>query len=232
MDPGSGAIKSGAPPCHSVPSHSESGHAWPVSVQVGVILIVTASMFFVLGRWSLGSNAREVPENAGPALDLNRATRAELRLVPGIGDALSQRVVDHRQRHGPFRSIDELRQIPGIGPKTLERIRPHVFVLAVDYPVALDDDDIIVPPMPSAKPASLPRIAGPSKKELQLTAPINVNRADQAELQKLPGVGPKISQRIHDERARARFKSIDDLRRVAGIGPKTLEKLRPYVTID
>jgi competence protein ComEA len=82
------------------------------------------------------------------------------------------------------------------------------------------------------KATALPRVVAPSRKELLLTGPINVNRADLAELQKLPGVGPKISQRILDERAKARFKSIDDLRRVPGIGPKTLEKLRPYVTID
>ena len=71
-----------------------------------------------------------------------------------------------------------------------------------------------------------------SKKATDLTQPININHANQTELQKLPGIGPKLSQRILDERAKARFKSIDDLRRVPGIGAKTLEKLRPYVTIE
>ena len=51
-------------------------------------------------------------------------------------------------------------------------------------------------------------------------------------MQKLPGIGPKLSQRILDERARGAFKSVEDLRRVPGIGPKTLEKLRPLVTIE
>jgi competence protein ComEA len=230
MDPGGDAIQSGAPPRLPVLSRGEPPHTWPASVQIAVVLLVTACLFFVLGRWSLGSNHRDEPEVAGPALDLNRATRAELRLVPGLGDALSQRVVEHRQRAGHFRSVDDLRQIPGIGPKTLERVRPHVFVIDVAYPVSLDEDDIVAaPPM---KATALPRVVAPSRKELLLTGPINVNRADLAELQKLPGVGPKISQRILDERAKARFKSIDDLRRVPGIGPKTLEKLRPYVTID
>jgi competence protein ComEA len=70
-----------------------------------------------------------------------------------------------------------------------------------------------------------------SKKAAELTAPIDVNRATQTELQKLPGIGPKLSLRIMDERARASFKSVEDLRRVPGIGPKTVEKLRPHVTV-
>jgi competence protein ComEA len=64
-----------------------------------------------------------------------------------------------------------------------------------------------------------------------LTSPIDINHADQAELQKLPGIGPKLSQRILDERAKGPFKSIDELRRVPGIGPKTLEKVRPFVCL-
>src|SRR5207249_11233046 len=56
------------------------------------------------------------------------ATKAELRLIPGIGDALAQRIVDHRDNVGPFRSVDELRKVAGIGPKTLERLRHQFFV--------------------------------------------------------------------------------------------------------
>ena len=55
------------------------------------------------------------------------------------------------------------------------------------------------------------------------------DRATADELQKLPGVGPKMAQRIIDERSKAPFKTIEELRRVSGIGPKTLERLRPFV---
>jgi competence protein ComEA len=87
-----------------------------------------------------------------------------------------------------------------------------------------------MPPPSKSPPTSRPAAA--SKKAAELSAAINVNDADQKELQKLPGIGPKLSQRIIDTREKAAFKSIDDLRRVPGIGPKTLEKIRPYVTID
>lgn len=233
MDPAHGAIKSGEPPKPAVPVRAEPtlSLSWPIGVQIAVILIVTASLFFLLGRWSLdGSRPQPVlQDRASPALDLNRATKAELRLIPGLGDALAQRLIDQRQRHGPFCNVDELRQVSGIGPKTLERIRPHLFVTMGESPVSFDDDEMTPT---ESKQRSTQRAAGPSKKETQLAGSINVNRANQTELQKLPGIGPKLSQRLLDERAKASFKSIEDLRRVPGIGPKTLEKLRPYVTIE
>ncbi len=210
------------------PTCQEAGSTWPPGVQVALGLLVCASAFFLLGRWSHGDPppvvAREV-ETA--ALDLNFATKSELRLLPGLGDALAQRVVDHRQRVGRFRSVEDLRKVSGIGPKTLERLRPYVFVTLPEAFVADDESE----PMAAASKSSL-RGTTVSKKASELTEPINVNAANQTELQKLPGIGPKLSQRILDERARAPFKSIDELRRVPGIGPKTLEKVRPYVTIE
>src|SRR5207247_2271571 len=71
----------------------------------------------------------------------------------------------------------------------------------------------------------------PSSKLAALTELIDINRATVAELQKLPGIGPKMSQRIADEREKRPFASVDELRRVSGIGPKTLDKLKPLVTV-
>jgi competence protein ComEA len=74
-------------------------------------------------------------------------------------------------------------------------------------------------------------LSGP-KKASQLSEVIDVNRASVAELQRLPGIGPVLSQRIADERDRRRFASVDDLDRVPGIGPKIIERLRPYIIVD
>lgn len=52
----------------------------------------------------------------GGRVDLNAATVADLDGLPGIGPVLAQRIVDHRTRHGPFRTVDELDDVPGIGP--------------------------------------------------------------------------------------------------------------------
>lgn len=66
-------------------------------------------------------------EDLTDPIDLNRATAAELQRLPGIGPALSGRILQVRDRQ-PFRSVDELRRVPGIGPKTLEHLRPFVVV--------------------------------------------------------------------------------------------------------
>jgi competence ComEA-like helix-hairpin-helix protein len=60
---------------------------------------------------------------------------------------------------------------------------------------------------------------------------IDVNSADQAELELLPGIGPALAKRIIEARGQRRFTRVEDLDRVPGIGPKTLERLRPLVTV-
>jgi competence protein ComEA len=62
--------------------------------------------------------------------------------------------------------------------------------------------------------------------------PVNINTADLALLDTLPGVGPTTAQRIIDYReANGPFQIVDDLLKVPGIGPVTLDALRPLVTV-
>lgn len=60
---------------------------------------------------------------------------------------------------------------------------------------------------------------------------VNINTAGQAELETVPGIGPAIARAIITYRnEHGPFQTVDDLIAVSGIGPKTLEKIRPYVT--
>jgi competence protein ComEA len=56
-------------------------------------------------------------------VDLNSATAEQLDALPGIGPVTAQKIVDYRQAHGPFRSVDDLDAIPGIGPARIENLR-------------------------------------------------------------------------------------------------------------
>lgn len=61
---------------------------------------------------------------------------------------------------------------------------------------------------------------------------VDVNRAPQYELEALPEVGPSLATRIVDYRqTRGPFQQIDDLLQVRGVGPRTLEQLRPMLLV-
>jgi competence ComEA-like helix-hairpin-helix protein len=76
-----------------------------------------------------------------------------------------------------------------------------------------------------------PETSGPSGPEPS-GPPVDLNRATTDELTRLPGVGPAMAIRIVQAREFAgRFASIDDLRRVRGLGPTRLERLRPLLTV-
>lgn len=68
------------------------------------------------------------PTSTAIPLDLNRATAAELRTLPGIGPALASRIVEFRARHGPFAKPEDLTKVSGIGDKTFARLAPRVVV--------------------------------------------------------------------------------------------------------
>jgi competence protein ComEA len=61
--------------------------------------------------------------------------------------------------------------------------------------------------------------------------PLDLNRASAEEMTRLPGVGPTLAARIVEARDAERFGSVEDLRRVRGLGRVKFERLRPFVTV-
>lgn len=64
----------------------------------------------------------------GIPIDVNRCGPEELVLVPGIGEATAERILEQRGRAGRFRNLDDLTQVRGIKEKRLERLRPYLCV--------------------------------------------------------------------------------------------------------
>jgi competence protein ComEA len=89
------------------------------------------------------------------------------------------------------------------------------------------------PPAAGAGPGTPPLFGGASGSgsATSLAGPVDLNRATQAELESLPGIGPVTAQKIIDARSQAPFLSVEELRSRGILGPKTYQKIAPLVIV-
>jgi competence protein ComEA len=215
-----------APPSPPEPSTWTPAAQWTTAALLAVFLGLLGWRGIGLSRWS--TRPLNIEDEALPrdAIDLNEADVVDLRLIPGVGEKMAARIVEHRRKNGPFRSLDELRRIPGIGPAVLARIRPYLRI-----------DTFTEAPTPpprevrGAAPEHPAEGTPAGKKKAPPAEKIDLNRATREQLQTLPGIGPALSARIIEARGLRPFTTVDDLRRVKGIGAKTLARLRPHITV-
>jgi competence protein ComEA len=78
------------------------------------------------GSGASGSGGRSAPGGPTGKVSLATATVEQLDAIDGIGPTLARRIVEYRDQHGGFRSVDELRQVDGIGEKRFESLREAV----------------------------------------------------------------------------------------------------------
>jgi competence protein ComEA len=94
---------------------------------------------------------------------------------------------------------------------------------------SLSDGQKVEVPL-QGRSAAAPPVTAPSP--TPSVAVVDINVADQAALESIPGIGPVTATAILDYRGQiGSFTSVDQLLEVSGIGPVTLEDIRPYVTV-
>ena len=110
------------------------------------------------------------------------------------------------------------RRVPGLGPVALVVAIGVLAALGVRWsrPVRIDSEGArheVATPLPDMR--------------------LGLNSVDAQTLTVLPGIGPTLAARIVADRAgRGQFTSVDDLTRVDGIGPATVERVREFVVVD
>lgn len=67
--------------------------------------------------------AASVPAPGASFIDINTATRAELEKLPGIGETLAARIIEHRERYGRFRRVEHLLMVRGISERRFNAMR-------------------------------------------------------------------------------------------------------------
>jgi len=91
---------------------------------------------------------------------------------------------------------------------------------------------LVLPGLVASAPAALQAQGTPAAAQDSRTAPLNLNVATAAELERLPGVGPAMAARIVEYRQKnGPFKKVEDLMNVKGIGEKTFLNLKPMITV-
>lgn len=80
------------------------------------------------------------PAYPDEVVDINTASAEELaRVLEGVGRARAEAIVEHRDRFGPFTSVDELRYVNGVGAATVERNRARMTVGDVERTAGVDE---------------------------------------------------------------------------------------------
>ena len=63
-----------------------------------------------------------------PIMNINTASLSDLDLLPGIGETYAQRIIDYRNSHGGFKTIEEIKNVKGIGDATFDKMKPYIVV--------------------------------------------------------------------------------------------------------
>jgi competence protein ComEA len=99
-------------------------------------IVAVASLLAALPSTAAAAQAKASARSAAkPAsttaiVNLNTASATDLEGLPGIGAKTAARIVEYRQKNGPFKKVEELMNVRGVGEKNFLKLKPQITVAA------------------------------------------------------------------------------------------------------
>jgi competence protein ComEA len=168
--------------------------------------LVTVTVAFLTALGAIQMQTIQAQSSKQP-VNINTADLATLETLPGVGAATAQKIIDGR----PYHSIADLEKVKGLGKTKADALEDHITFGSTAK---------------SSKTASSSH--SKTSSPTGSNGKVNVNTADLATLETLPGVGAATAQKIIDGRP---YSNLTDLEHVKGLSKTKVEAMKDQITL-
>ena len=91
-----------------------------------VVLVFSLSASSAFAQAASKADTGKSAEQVSGKININKATSEQLMEIKGIGESYAKRIVEYREKNGPFKKIEDIMQVQGIGTKIFESIKDKI----------------------------------------------------------------------------------------------------------
>ena len=95
---------------------------------VGVATLLAAAHPLAQAAPARARSTSQAPAKPAGPVNLNSATVEDLATLPGIGEKTAEKIIEYREKNGPFKKVEELMNVQGIGEKSFLKLKPQITV--------------------------------------------------------------------------------------------------------